>query len=345
MTPMTKQEKQIPDLITNPDYLENFFNGHITDIDRHGQQVVQLRCYKIKQYLDNQFFHYVLQNNLTIELKNGLRRRYKIFCVSFSGHKRRQMYQVLDLAYHHGFDQGAAIVPRPLWYVNHLMAAFYVGVPGQNFLEHLKNGNLNFKLAKELGRGLLQLHQIKIKPHNLSLSKHSFSLDYLDPTTVLDRDYNKKTKMAGDVKQQFKNLKAIYKKLIDDKPVLSHGDFHPENVIVHEFKNNKLAIIDFSETCLAPVYYDIASFLQQMEFMTRSYITPGQYAKLERAFLTGYWNEVIINDQMQAKINLYKSWTALKSAVYFMIFEDQVNQGFAKYLLRRSQEFREGINL
>ena len=109
-------------------------------------------------------------------------------------------------------------------------------------------------------------------------------------------------------------------------------------MIINTFNNRQLAIIDFSEVTLAPVYYDIASFLQQLEFMTRNYLTPEEYLNTEYVFLSAYFNCKKIPREIQNKINLYKSWTALKSAVYFMIFNDQANRNFAEGLLAESED-------
>jgi len=339
---MTQEEKQIPKLILDAEYLSKIFEQRIRDIDRQGEKLLQIRSYRIKSHFDDKFFHYVIQNNLTIGIRGGLRRRYKVFCVAFSGHGRRQMFQVIELVHKNGFDRGGVAVPRPLWYIEELMSFFYVGVPGQNLLEHIKNGDVNYNLFSKIGAGLFNLHNIKVKNRVFGLKWHDFSMNYLDPTGILERGYNQDKVLARRVKEQLKELKSIYKKIIDDKYVLSHGDFHPENVIVHEFKHNKAIMIDFSESCFAPAYYDMASFLQQLEFMSRSYITREQYQKLEGIFLRGYWGEAPINAKMMAKINLYKSWTTLKSVVYFMIFEDEVNMGSAEYLLRKSREYIEG---
>lgn len=332
---MTKKEKKIPNLIIDREYLKELFNERIRSIDSQGVEILDVKSYKIKQHFDDRFFHYVIQNNVTLRTRKGLRRRCQIFCAAFSGHGRKFMFEILSLVYRNGFDKGNTVVPRPLWYIAELQAGFYVGVPGDNLLEHIKNGNIDKTAIQKIAKGLRELHQVR-GIHNLKLKKHSFLWEYLDPTDILGRAYNRDTELAIEIRNQFKELKALHKKIIDDKYLLSHGDFHPENVIINKFNSKQVAIIDFSEGCLAPVYYDMASFLQQLEFMTRSYLTRIQYARLEKIFLDSYWGEVDITWEMMAKMNLYKAWTALKSVVYFMIFEDDANRDFAKYLLEKS---------
>ena len=341
---MTNKEKQIPKLINDHDYMLDFFNDRIKDVDQKATKVIHLESYKVKAHFDDKFFHYVIYNKLTLKTVEGLRKRYSIICISFSSHGRQRMYQSLELIYKCGFSKGDVIVPRPLWYIDKLMAAFYVAVPGDNLLEHIKNGYLDLSTIKKIAIGLSKLHDIK-KPITLELKKHDFSPAFLDATNVVGRPYNANTQLAKDVLIQFKRLQQTKHKLIQGDYIFSQGDFHPENIIINRYQNNQLAIIDFSEVCLAPAYYDIASFLQQIKFMTLSYLTPKEHDQIEYIFLSTYFKQKKIDQHIQDRINLYKSWTALKSTVYFMIFEDQVNRRFAEYLLTQSEDLYRQIKL
>ena len=116
-------------------------------------------------------------------------------------------------------------------------------------------------------------------------------------------------------------------------------------MIINKFNNHQLAFIDFSEVCLAPVYYDLASFLQQLEFMTLNYLPPAEYQDFEYLFLNTYFDRQKIDQSIKDKINLYKSWTALKSTVYFMIFDDKINRHFAEYLLTQSEDYLKQVKI
>jgi len=341
---MTNQEKQIPNLIKDEQYLMDLFQQRIKNIDSQGDKILRIDNHFVKKHFDDKFFHFVLYNNITLKTITGLRKRYIILCISFSGHKRQKMYQALELIYQHGFSKGDIIVPKPLWYIDELMAAFYIGVPGDNLLEHIKNGYLDLKLIKKIAQGLAKFHQI-VPPKNLKLKKHSFAPVYLDPTNIIHRDYNKNTLLAKDVLAQFKKLKKLQSTLIKSNYFFSHGDFHPENVIINRFNNNQIIFIDFSEICLAPIYYDIASFLQQLQFMTSSYLSIEEYKQIEYTFIATYFNNQKIDQTIMNKINLYKAWTSLKSVIYFMIFEDKANRDFAEYLLTQSEDYLRQIKI
>lgn len=335
---MTDHEKKIPVLLRNPEYLKKIFNERVIDIDPDGEKVLGIESFYPKNHADANFFHIVAYNKIRIRTKAGLRCRYRVLAIAFSGHGRKKMYQVLSLAYKHGFSEGEIIVPRPLWYLDELMAACYVGVPGENLLEHIKNGHTHVKLIELIARGLRRLHALK--PGMLiRLSKHEFSLSYLDPTNVIEADHNLRTDLRQGVLEQYQLLCQKQNELGKQVQHLSHGDFHPENIIINQFNSNEAAIIDFSESCKAPIYYDIASFLEQLEFMTLDYISPEVYQKLEDSFLNAYFQGQEITRASHNQINLYKAWTALKSTVYFMIFTDEKNKYFAEYLLKKSKEY------
>ena len=106
-----------------------------------------------------------------------------------------------------------------------------------------------------------------------------------------------------------------------------------------------MVIIDFSEACLAPIYYDLGSFLQQLSFMTLNYLTQEEQQQIEYTFLSTYFNRRQLDQYIYDRINLYKAWTALKSVVYFMVFEDKTNRKFAEFLLTQSEDFYRQIKV
>lgn len=333
---MFPEEKKIPNIVSDKNYFWRLFEARIKEIDHGGKEVIHLDEYRVKWHVDDLFFHYVICHDLTIRTEDNLRRRYKIYSAGFSGHARRKMFAVMKIAYEHGFRRKETIVPKPLWYDEQIMAVFYIGVGGDNLLEYIKNGYLNEEAIANIARGLKKFHALKVN-HAINLLPHYFNLGFLDPTNVLGRPYNQTRELRQDILNQFAKLSALKEKLIQPgEQCLAHGDFHPENVIVNRFDNKQLAFIDFSEVCLAPPYYDIASFLEQLNFMTLEYLNPNVYEKMEKIFLVNYFGAGKIAEEIKNKINLYKAWTALKSAVYFMIFDDEVNENFVRYNLARS---------
>jgi len=189
---------------------------------------------------------------------------------------------------------------------------------------------------KKVARGLKYLHGIKT-PTGF-FSEHEFSLRYIDPTDVLNRSYNLGDPLKPEIIAQLSKLNSLKEDLLPkDKAVFSHGDFHPDNIIINRFDSSQLVFIDLSEVCLAPAYYDIASFLEQFELMSLGYLERRFCRQAEKIFLAAYFGDKKITLELLAKVNLYKSLIALKNSVYTMIFTDIHERHYAGYLVQLSQ--------
>jgi len=332
---MTNEEKKIPSLITSNTYLFNLLNTRVKDIDDQSERLLKLESWPIKATFNEDFFHYVVLNKIITETKNKKQKHHKIYLAAFSGHARRKMYQVLDFVYHHGFQDDAVVVPHPLWYVEEIMSAFYIDFPGENLLVHIKEYKEDPELIGQIASGLKKFHSLPAD--KIKLEKHPFDFKHLDPTNVLGSPYNRHRQLSFDIKKEFVKWRQIFEKT-QKKYYLSHGDFHPGNIIINQSDNNKIAFIDFSESCLAPIYYDLGSFLAQFNSMTKDYLSPQSRLLLENKFVASYFNGSEVDAESLRQINLYKAWTELKSTVYFMIFQDPTSQAKAQENFLDSQK-------
>lgn len=341
---LTQKENQIPKKLLDEKYMKEFFASRATRIDGRNRKLVKLNIHPIKKHVDSIFFHLVILYAVTFVLQDGSRKRFKIYCASRSENLREKMFKIMKLAYNYGFKSGKVLVPRPLWYVKELQAAFYVGMQGENILEHIKNGAATRGVIRKAAGFLAGFHQLK-PSKDIKLNKHKFDWQYLDPTHILKREKNKNHKLTSEIKEDYKKLKKYFNKdLAHLKFELSHGDFHPENIIINKFDSTQIAIIDFSESCLAPAAYDLGSFLQQLKFMTSAYDVQGnKYDKWEELFLNEYFyrRKIKLTNEIKNQIILYQAWTALKSAVYYMIFDNQYE--FVERLLKQVDEFLKNL--
>lgn len=326
-------------MITDVVYMAALFDERIKEIDVDGEKIAKLWLSIYKKYVNEKFFHCVVRYNFVIKLTNGLRRRYELFGVSFSKHGRKKMFSVMQLVNRNGFSEGRVVIPKLLWYDQKLMTVFYIGVPGDSFLEHVKNGHLEMTTLRNIAQAVRKIHGIKID-RGLNIEQHDFSRQYFDATGILQEKRNLHSALYQKVEKQFSILKKMHGKfLAKEKIFLSHGDFHPENVIINKFNSRQAVIIDFSESCLASRYYDIASFVEQFDFMTRRYLAREQREKLEEVFLRAYFGKETIEPEERQKINLYRAWTAFKNAVYFMVSKDIQNCRHADELLDKVKRY------
>ena len=321
---LTEQEKHIPQTILDKEYMTEFFNKHGKDIDGRIDKVAKMDIYPIKKHIDDVYFHLVNLYAITFFLKDGSRKRFKIFSSAFSGNKREKMFNVLKLAYDNGFKNGKILVPRPLWYINELEVLFYVGVPGDNLLEHIKNGAKVKEVIKKAGKFLANFHPLK--PQEFQLQNCEFNWLHFDPTGILKLDKNVNHKFTKQILDYYKILESYFKKLDSTTFEISHGDFHPENIIINHFDTSQIVIIDFSETCLAPLAFDLGSFLQQLRYMSLAYDVSGEkYKAWQKIFLHTYFTErkIELTPEITNQINLFQARTALKSAIYYMVYKNQ----------------------
>ncbi len=328
-------------LLDNDQYFFQLFAKHLKEINPLAEKVLFHQLFFIKRHVGDDFLHYVVEHRLTLALKNGLKTKCRVYSISFSGHGRRSMYQAMSLVYGNKFGSGEVVVPKPLWYEEKTMSFFYLGIPGDTLLEHLKNGHFNLDYFKKITRALRRLHTTK-SPAGI-FKTHEFSLNYLDPTAVLSRPQNNHDPMKAAILKQLANLSHLKAEFIKDKNILSHGDFHPENIIIDKFNSDRLAFIDFSEICLAPCYYDLASFLLQLRLMSLGYLDAKTYRQIEKTILRYYFGETKLSAEVTRGLHLYQAWTALKSAIYSMIFIEEHNRHYAAYLISLSVEFSQKV--
>lgn len=333
------KEKQIPQKLLDQGYMVKFFSDYAKEIDGRIKSVARMEIHPIKQHIDDVYFHLVNMYVLTFFLEDGSRKRRKIIGATYSGHKRRKMFNAMKLAYDNGFKSGKILVPRPLWYIEDLEALFYVAVDGDNLLMHIKNGARVDKTIKKSAGFLARFHQIK-PPSSIKLEKCEFDWKYFDPTNILEMEKNKDHEYTKKILEYYKKLEKHFKKLDRSKFEISHGDFHPENIMINRFDSSQVAIIDFSEACLAPYTFDVGSFLQQLRFMTLAYdITADKFDNWKKIFLNEYFSRrgIELNNEIEKEINLFQARTSLKSAIYYMVYKTQYKH--VKILLDRTGEF------
>jgi thiamine kinase-like enzyme len=272
---------------------------------------------QIKDVLRPKSYHIVLRFD-SKSIKN-----MPIFCSAHSHENRENAYKALSFMYDNGFKNTSIFLPKPLFYDNKFKAFFYQGVDGENLLYYIKKENFDItSYLEQASTWLAQLHSIPVtssenfNPKNSRIKtivpgpKHFFnSIEKKFP------EYLKtiKTHFNNLVEEEEKNLKSI------DKLVMIHGDFHPENIIINK-TDGKVSAIDFTDMCLADWARDIGNFLQQLRFMASGKISSKEIEAYENFFLSDYMKKRSIknNSEIEKRIKLYKSWAALRSAIYFL---------------------------
>jgi len=100
-----------------------------------------------------------------------------------------------------------------------------------------------------------------------------------------------------------------------------------------------LKMIDLTDVCLGDPMIDLGTFLQQFDFMGHNFISRKKMNKYKDYFIKIYFNKEIknINIKYINRINLYQSWTALRTSVFLFYMKDVNNPVFN--LLKDSNKY------
>ncbi|MFC1622431.1 phosphotransferase family protein [Patescibacteria group bacterium] len=334
-------------LLLDQKYMVNFFNKRKKDIDKNIEKIIRVEIYPVKKRIEKDRFHLVVIYEVFYRIKNSEKIiQQKIVCSCAANHDRKKYYKVLKLVYKKVKNEKDFRVPNPLWYINNLQSMFYKGIKGGNLLNRLNHKKDIEKSVVQLANFLAVFHNIKNK-RNLKIKEKEFSLKYLDPTNLLDKAPAEREKYKMKSLDIFKKIKKYENDIDNFKFRLSHGDMHLENVFFNDYWQ-RTYVIDFSEACLASPAYDLGSFLQQLSFQPRENINEKMFSELKKLFLDEYFfkanYDVREKKEITKLINLYQAWTALKSTIWYIGYEEDkfktierlINQ--AEYFLDKYEE-------
>lgn len=270
-------------------------------------------------------YHVVVQFNTFFKTRSGKIKKLPIICSAHSNEKRENVYTALKYLWEHDFKSGVLTLPHPLFYSEYYRGVFYRAVAGNNLYYHIKNNNL-----PEIEAIIPLAAKWFAKLHNLPVNDAlNFNEENSRIETALPGIKNILTRVREDYPEYYSAYVKIYgilreneKKFLAStkKRWLVHGDAHPENIICVSRK--KIAVIDFTDLCLSDYARDLGSFLQQLEYMCGNKINDREFTeKMKILFLNNYFKSFKNGHtaEIEARINNYYNWTAMRTATYFLI--------------------------
>lgn len=276
----------------------------------------------IKKNIWHTTYHVVFR--YTVEVDGAIR---QVFVTAHDQEPREDALKCLQYLYGHGFGQGDALVPEPLFYEKKYNATFYYGLLGENLYHYIKENNrevIGGMIAKTAGwfaalHGLsfddkLIFNEINAKISTISPGVEAILTAVQAQYPQFYQDYIRFYKYF--VESESRNLAKITLGMI-------HGDAHPENII--RLKDGKVGVIDFVDMAVGDRARDIGSFLQQLDYMMTRKIDDVMYTEeMKQLFLTTYLNhaKISMTDDLLSRINLYYDWTAIRTATYFLMKHD-----------------------
>lgn len=294
-----------------------------------NSNIASIRSIKItphKQYVWPESHHVVAEFYVTYFDTCGQKKRSLIFCLSHWKEDRKAVFEILQFLLGYQNKLGGYTTPTPLFYLEKYKALFYDGFFGKT-IQDLIAQKLNQHIEKALpqvAKWLARLHAIKI-PRNINFHKHHNTIATSIPG--IEKIMRNIQDRRGE---QFYNYDYLYQSFLELEkkyrpnftPCFVHGDAHPGNFIARA--KNKIAVIDFTDFCVADGARDVGTFLEQLEFMMFGNNSQKIVESYKNIFLNSYAQnaKIKIDQTFMERIELYRNWTALRTATFFLLKHD-----------------------
>lgn len=272
------------------------------------------------------FFHIVAR--YTLYFKNKKAKPLSVFCNANSKESRKGAFLALQHLWKNNLASNKLGLPQPLFYNQRLKAMFYLEATGENFYQYMVNPKTPFSQLKKIagltGIWLARLHSLPTKGvKNFNPIQSKIATVIPGPAhflKLINKKHYKYPSYYRQTKELFEKITELEKKLISktDKYII-HGDFHPENV-VYDHRKDVLSVIDFTDCCLSHYMRDLGNFYQQLGYMVKNTLPKTKIKQLQKIFINAYLKEgkIKFNAEDKKKFELYKAWTALRSAIFFL---------------------------
>ncbi len=314
-------------------YVMNLFNREILPLYPGFKKIKKIKIIPMKKQVwsprpDETWaptYHVVIRFATTFSAGDGQTVELPIYCTAHSSEPREDSFAALSFLWRLGFGQSDLTVPRPLIFSDYFNGYFYRGVQGQTLYYYLckKNYEVIEKVVAKTAAWFAKLHGLPtggFKNFNPANSRIR--------TTIpgLKKILKKIERAYPTYYQSYKKIYEIINKKESEyysrqkKLFLIHGDAHAKNVI--KINENKIAIIDYTDMCLADFTRDLGSFLQQLDFMGSEKIKDQAYIeKIKKIFIKNYQlhSKIKIDGSTKKRINNYYNWTALRTATFFLL--------------------------
>jgi len=310
--------------------------------------IKKIKANIIKNNIWTTTYHVVIEYQTTFVDSENKLQILPIYCTAHSDEPRLNSFEALTFLWQNGFNKGNLAIPRPLFYSPDFNAFFYQGISGQNLYHYIRQKDIAtvesvvIKAAAWFAK-LHHLSTIAVKAKNFN------SLNSLIETIIPGMD-QVLIKVQAKAPRYFEICRDTYKIINqEEKSFLSstekrwliHGDAHPENIIIID--KNKIGVIDFTDICLADYARDLGTFLQQLEFMMLRKIEDQlQVEKIKQLFLNSYFKNarMTLDNNLQKRIDNYYNWTALRTAIFFLLKNNAEPERAHGLLIKISQDLK-----
>jgi len=309
----------------NQSYIADLFNQKILPLYPDFKAVKQIEIIPIKKNIWATTYHVVIEFATTFMARDGQEINLSIYCTAHSSEPRQSSFAALQFLWQLGFSQGDLVIPHPLFFSDYFNGYFYRGVPGQTLYDYFcqKDYAAIEDVVAKAAAWFAKLHGTP------TAGAENFNPENSRVETV----FPGLTHVLKKINQIYPNLYEAYKKIYEiinrqekdyflnnNQRYLIHGDAHPKNVV--KMSENKIAVIDFTDICLADFTRDLGSFLQQLSFMGWEKLDDQPYVeKIKKIFFDNYLlnSKITLDDYAKERIDNYYNWTALRTTTFFLL--------------------------
>jgi thiamine kinase-like enzyme len=327
-------------------FVLDLFTKEVLPLYPEFKKIEQIEIKPIKKNIWETTYHVVIEYTTKLIKDDGEILELPIYCSAHSNEPRKNSYKALSFLWHQGFAHGNLTMPRPLFFSDYFNGYFYRGVQGNNLYYYVRNKNFEEikNIIPKTAAWFAKLHQLPTE------EAKNFNEQNSRVKTVIpgyDFIYNKLKHSYPDYYPTYKEaFELINKKETEflnglKKHWLIHGDAHPENVI--KMSAETIAVIDFTDICLADFARDLGAFMQQFEYMSIRKIEDQSYVKrMQDLFINSYLEltKIKMDNSLRERINIYYCWTALRTATMFFLKEQPEPERAHELLAKVRQDLK-----
>jgi len=310
--------------------------------------IKEIKTHLIKDNIWTSTYHVVIEYQTAFINSEKLTETLPIYCTAHSEEPRLNSFEALTFLWQNGFSRGSLAIPRPLFYSPDFNAFFYQGLSGQNLYYYIRQKDVATieSVVVKTAAWFAKLHHlsaIAVKAKNFNPLNSLIETIIPGMPQALVKIQAHAPRYVEICCQAYKIINQEEKDFFSsaEKRWLIHGDAHPENVIIID--KNKIGVIDFTDICLADYARDLGTFLQQLEFMMlRKIEDQKQVEKIKQLFLNSYFKNarITLDDNLQKRINNYYNWTALRTAIFFLLKDKAEPERAHGLLIKLAQDLK-----
>ncbi len=327
---VSEQTKEKIAKLVDLEYITKLLSNKLPQYYKDFKKIETIELDPFKRHLGVTSAVFVVEYKIKYLTKSNKNKNLNIFVSAHSDGSRKGAYIKTKFLYNHGFKSGKYRVTKPLFFLPSKKAFFYEASIGRsffNFFSQQPSANLDTSLSLISG-WVKKLHKFNTKKYKFNWPRFYISkmIPYSDKFI---KDFITRDKKQGkQVERLFNNMVKLEKgfsKTFDKKVI--YGDFHPENVIITNLNAKSLEMIDFNDLSLGDPMMDLGIFIQQFDFMGHNFVSRKKINKYKLMLIEKYFNKKIkdIDIKYINRINLYQSWTALRTATFLFYMKDVNN--------------------